>query len=453
MAKKKGGKKRPQARAGRQPVPVEKKGPAVEPPEEEAKADADASPASDDDSPPSGAADDGEPPSKADAPEAEAEDEPPADSKPEPRPKAAKPAPKVDLPTPHAGAEWGKPIRWLDDRWTWLESRLLVGVMISLIISLIVWVSLKGMKEPLTSESVAGMVFRGFVGMFALASVSRLITSKAGLDETKRNIATAVAGAIGIALAPMWRKVGVQYFEQIFNWLQEGSSLTMFGGLRGVSTRLTILLAMIGASLAASTGKHINIDVVLRFMRPQLRVPVFAMSTVATIVVCVAAAWGFFDYISVQGYGAKREWSRDEKIAHTTDVIGDDLFVWRQQIGLDLSAMVHVGGGGKWDEEGRMNGRQWNAFVENAGYRDHYTKEQVDALLAPQEQLDESRIPMVIVPDDSPRGLLVNAMNMTFPIGLILVAIRFFLKMLLVLSGHAGVEAEGEPEGDAGGKV
>ena len=62
---------------------------------------------------------------------------------------------------------------------------------------------------------------------------------------------------------------------------------------------------------------------------------------------------------------------------------------------------------------------------------------------------------MVIVPDGSPRGLLVYTMNLTFPIGLVLVGIRFLLRLLLVLGGREELDPDVEflePEG-APGKV
>jgi hypothetical protein len=60
---------------------------------------------------------------------------------------------------------------------------------------------------------------------------------------------------------------------------------------------------------------------------------------------------------------------------------------------------------------------------------------------------------MVIVPDGSPRGLLVFTMNLMFPLGLVLVGIRFFMRMLLVLGGKEDLDPDVEflePEGTPG---
>jgi hypothetical protein len=68
---------------------------------------------------------------------------------------------------------------------------------------------------------------------------------------------------------------------------------------------------------------------------------------------------------------------------------------------------------------------------------------------------------MVVVPDGSPRGLLIHVLNLMFPIGFIILGLRFLLRMLMVVSGHTTVEAEPEfgsnddeapPEADAAAK-
>ena len=51
---------------------------------------------------------------------------------------------------------------------------------------------------------------------------------------------------------------------------------------------------------------------------------------------------------------------------------------------------------------------------------------------------------MVVVPNGSPRGLLVHVLNLAFPIGLVIIALRLLLRMILVVSGHDSVEVEGE---------
>ncbi len=68
--------------------------------------------------------------------------------------------------------------------------------------------------------------------------------------------------------------------------------------------------------------------------------------------------------------------------------------------------------------------------------------------------------PLVIVPGKSPRGLLVETMNLLFPFGFLMMGFKFLLRVLLVFSGHVVVDPDaahreddddepGEPEGTA----
>jgi len=236
-------------------------------------------------------------------------------------------------------------------------------------------------------------------------------------------------------VAPLWRSVGITYFGGWLDWAQEGSTLTLIGGLRGLGTRLTILVALLGGSLAAASARHINIDVVVRFLRPRLRLPVAVAGSVATAVVCFVAAWGLFDYLAIDGFHAEREATPSAKVAHVQEALGEQLFILRKQLGLDVRALPTVISGTRWDDEQRLNGRQWNEWVESAGFRDRYTKEQVDGMLAPESALDEPRLPFVVVPDGSPRSMLVPAMDLTYPFGFLMIGLRVLLRVVLLLVG------------------
>jgi TRAP-type C4-dicarboxylate transport system permease small subunit len=432
MAKKKGGKKRPGSDRTASPAPQE----ATEGTEpEKPEPDADAESPSEDVAAPKAEADEPDDANDAD------------DAAPAP-PKAARTA-----KPPREPAAWVKPVITVDKWWTWFEERLLVVVVLGLMTVMAFWVLLKGLQEPVEAQSNAGVVLRGIVGVMVLGPGLWWLTKKLDWPVARRRVAAVAGIVVGAAIAPLWRAIGVEYFGHMLNWLQEGSSLTMFGQLRGVSTRLTVLLAMIGASLAAATGKHINIDAFLRFVPKSLKLPSFIGASLATVIVCFVAAWGFFENISINNFGAQREWTPGQKFEHVEKHVAQDLFLWRQQVKFDLQALPVVLGGGRWDDEKRLNGRQWNEIVESSGYRDHFTKEQVDAILAPPDGLEGSRLPMVIVPDGSPRGLLVYTMNLTFPIGLVLVGIRFLLRMLLVLGGREELDPDVEflePDGAPG---
>jgi TRAP-type C4-dicarboxylate transport system permease small subunit len=348
------------------------------------------------------------------------------------------------------GAAWGKPLVTLERRFTWFELRLLVAIILLLIASMVAWVSVNGLSSPVESQDSAGTLFRGFAGAVALALVAWGVSARMKLSKQTSSLLGVAAIVLGFATAGMWRATGVEYFGHVKNWLQEGSTLTMFGGLRGVSTRLTILLAFVGGSLAAASGKHINIDVALRFVTPKLKLPVFVLQNIATIVFCVVASVAFFEYIAITNFNAKEETTRGEKVSIVGKAVSQDLFLFRRQFGFDLSSTPHVLGGGKWDDETRLNGQQWNEYLESSGYRDYFTKEQVDALKAPPDALQDSRLALAIGPEGQPRNLLIRTMNLTFAVGFLFMAFRFLLRMLLVLSGHADIDAESDydPEDD-----
>lgn len=462
MAKKKPKSKRPRAADGEAVKTAQ--GEAERPPTAAATTADGAGDAAAGDSDPSGdaAADAAEAPAETAAPAAAAADERPVEV-------------RIGTPVPRLVAGWGEPFARVARAFDWFEMRLLFAVLIGLVFLLVAWVSLVGLSAPLESDSNEGGVFRGLLGAAVLGGLARVATARLAWDEKKRTLATVAAIAVGIAVAPLWRKTGVDYFGHLKTWLQEGSSLTMLGGLRGVGTRVTILLALVGGSLAAAGGKHINIDVVLRFTPDRLKVPVFALSTTATAAVLLAASWGFFDYIAIESFNYRPSElqvqeagqvaapsSKRDELAWVQKRVGQHLFLFRKQIGLDLAALPHVVGGGKWDDPSRMNGRAWNALIEDGGFREVFTKEEVDGVRALDEDLEGSRIPLVVVPGGgSARNLLIPTMNLMFPIGFIIIALRFLLRLVLVLSKHESLEedvaasaeaADGRATGIARGK-
>lgn len=358
-------------------------------------------------------------------------------------------APKPETkPAPPKGLAWALPLVKLEQGLTWFEVRLLIGVIIALITSLVAWISVRAMSSPVESEDRAGFVFRLFFGATVLGFVAFFTSARLKLSERASALSVTAAIAIGGALAPSWRSTGIEFFGHVQNWLQEGSSLTMFGGLRGVSTRLTILLAFVGGSLAAASGKHINIDLALRFVSPKLKLPVFVMQTLASAAFCVVAAWSFFQYIAITNFNVDRDTRSGEMVGKVSDMMGQDLFLLRRQLGFDIDALPHVLKGGKWDDDSRLNGRQWNEILEQRGYRDYFTNEQVEALKAPDSALDGSRLALAIGPDGQPRGQLVRSMNLTFVAGFLFMALRFLMRLGLVVTGHIDMEGEHDTDPD-----
>ncbi|MBW2523023.1 MAG: TRAP transporter small permease subunit, partial [Deltaproteobacteria bacterium] len=204
-------------------------------------------------------------------------------------------------------------------------------------------------------------------------------------------------------------------------------------------------IGFLGAALATARDRHINIDVVVRFLKPQLRLPVAVAGGIATAAVCFTASYGLLDYLAIDGFHAEREATMGQKVTHIRGELGEQFFVLRKQLGLDVRAIPSVVSGKRWDHPGRMNGRAWNQWIEEGGFRDRYPKEEVDRILAPESALDQPRHPFVVVPGGSPRGMLVPAMDLTYPFGFFIIGLRVLLRVLLLL---LGVVKPFQPGGD-----
>jgi TRAP-type C4-dicarboxylate transport system permease small subunit len=304
------------------------------------------------------------------------------------------------------------------------------------------------MSEPVgkADGGLAGLVFRGLIGATALGLAGWFGGRKLSLGARR---ALAIGGAVaGIALAPAWRPLGVDYFDNMKGWLQEGSTLTLIGGLRGIATRLTLWLALLGGSLATAAGKHIHIDVVFRFLPKKLRLPTTIASYVGAAIVCFAAVWGFFDHIAIESYGAKADDAPGQKIEHAAHEIGRHFFLTRKQVGLDFKSMPHVLAGERYDVW--MTGAAWNAWIDDAGFEDHYPKEQVQVVRVPEGTASHS--PLVVSPDGtSTRGILAHTLGLVIPFGLFAIALRFLLRALLTLSGHYEIDVDAAHKEDLHG--
>lgn len=344
------------------------------------------------------------------------------------------------MPLPSA---WGEPIARFERKWTWLESRLITYVLVAQILVLVAWVFLGGLSARVSTGSeggnAAGTVFRAVVGAVTLGLGAHFAIRRGPHADKPTGIALRLAAiAIGVALAPLWRPVGVDYFDNVKGWLQEGSTLTLMGGLRGLATRLTLWLALLGASLATAAGKHIHIDVILRFLPVRLRLAASVTNFLAAALVCFAGTWGFFDHIAIESYGAKAEDSARAKIAHATSEFSEHAFLTQRQIGLDLRSLPHVVKGDRYDTW--MTAAEWNTWVKGAGFEQHFSTEEVERILVTEDP-NATHAPLVIAPDGkTTRGMLVHDLSLVFPFGLLAIGLRFLLRALLALSGHLSVD-------------
>jgi TRAP-type C4-dicarboxylate transport system permease small subunit len=379
-------------------------------------------------------------------------------------------SPEGSPPGRAAPRAWGAPLARLDTAWTKLEARIAAAVLLSEILALCAWISLKGLSAEYQAGSqgeknVSGLVFRGLIGAIVLGLITlRLTKPKVPPGDpahdravTRQNVAVTISIVLGLAGARLWANGGAEYFENFLNWMQSASLLMLIGGLRGVATRLTLWLALLGASLATANGKHINIDVVMRFLSPKMRVPVAVLGWVAAAVMCTAGAWGFVDHIAIALFhvhpfeacapGAEVPKSglcptpAGEKLGHVVHDMGTDWFVIRRQLTLDLQSFPRVIAGTKYN--GYLTGAEWNTWVQGGDWTAHFPAEQVAGLLAPAERPNEFHIPAVSIPGGQEvRGLLIKDADLVFPFGLLMIALRFILRSLLAISGHVEVDPD-----------
>ncbi|MBI4704734.1 MAG: TRAP transporter small permease subunit [Deltaproteobacteria bacterium] len=344
------------------------------------------------------------------------------------------------------GARWAEPLVRVEHRWTWIESWLLFVVLMALMLVLCFWVSLAGMSSDLETPSAAGTFFRALVGAAVLGALTRWLAGKRGLSGRSRDLVTAAAVVAGFAIAPLWRPVGIAYFRGVLDWLQEGSSITLAGGLIGVSTRLTLLAALIGASLAAAGGRHINIDLLLNFVRPSWRLPVNVASSLGAVAVCLVSAWGFLDYIAIYEFRTDRSLPVSAKVAKIGEGLSERCFFLRKQLRLDAGALPYVVTGRGWNNPERMNGRAWNEWLEQGGFPERFGPAGMAAVRAPDSGLDMPRPPFVVAPGGPLRGTLVAGMDLLFPLGLLLIGLRFLLRTVLALGRHVSLDPNATDE-------
>jgi TRAP-type C4-dicarboxylate transport system permease small subunit len=409
---------------------------------------------------------------KAAATEADETPEKTPDSSPESEPPASKKTQPDPATLDKKIAPWGLLLAKLDKKWTRLEALLCAGVLLAEIAALCMWISLKGFSAEYTpGGDKSGVLFRGVFAAVILGIIANKFSkpkNETSEVETRKN-AFAVTGAIliGFGLAPLWRNAGVEWFSNYLNWLQTASLLTLVGGLRGVATRLTLWLALLGASLATAQGKHINIDVVMRFLSPRLRVPAAVLGWLAAATVCTAGIWGFVDHIAIEGFHAPAiepcaadpnqscDTAPGKKLAFVGHQLGTDLFLVGRQISLDFKSVGPVLGGTKYSDY--LKGADWNAWLDSADWTSHFAKEDVDALKTQRDPdpnvPDVTHLPVISIPGspENVPGMLIKELDFVFPMGLFAIALRFLLRALLVIAGVYTVDPDavhGEEEVD-----
>jgi tripartite ATP-independent transporter DctQ subunit len=373
--------------------------------------------------------------------------------------KSEKPAPLAAPPTPEESdkAAWGAPFDKIDRAWTKLEARLCAAVLVAEILTLVFWISIRALSS--TGRGGPGLIFR----CLATALVVGVATHLATRNRTKRHeLITTVAAGFGLLLGQAFRDAGVDYFANLFAWLQNSSLLVFFGGVNEIAKRLTLWLALLGASLATAQGKHINVDVVMRFLTPRARVPVAVLGWLAAAVVSIAASWGFFDYVAIEDLRAPSSVAcpgdptkhcpapPGSKVDRVLDTTGRNLFLAGRQLSLDLRSLPRVIAGKPYG--GWLTPHEWNEWLRGGGWEPRFKAEDVKAFELPEDGSIEFRNPSVTAIPGAPEPiakLLVPILNLVFPFGLLAIGVRFLLRSLLAIAGWVKVDpaaAHGDAE-------
>ena len=358
---------------------------------------------------------------------------------------------------------WGAPFARVDAVWTRIETKLVVVVLLLEILALALWIALRGLSTDHTAAgNNSGLVFRSLLTATLLGIVAHFATraSKDAKGEAlarakkKHDVAVMIAFVVGLLLGRAWVHTGVHFASNTLNWLQNASILALFGGLRGVATRLTLWLALLGASLATAKGKHIGVDVLVRFIPPKIRLYTTILGWLLAAIVSIAGAVGFIDYIAIAEFrnvaekpcpgdpGKMCETTAGDKWANVKMRASRDLFLLGRQTSLDFKTLPHVLSGETFDKW--MTPADWNEWLKGAGWSQHFAPEAVDQLTLTETDPAFRCTPIVSAPGsgESPRGLLTREATFIVPFGLIMIGLRFLLRILLALSGRVRVDPD-----------
>ncbi len=345
------------------------------------------------------------------------------------------------------------PLQRLDAGWQALESRLCAAVLVAEIGSLTLWIALKGLSADYKpGENASGLVFRALVSAAVLGLAAHVATRKQA--EGVHRAATTAAVILGLLAGRLWVHAGVGYASNILNYLQNASVLMLIGGLRGLATRLTLWVALLGASLATSRGRHINVDVLVRYVPEKLRLPAALVGQIAAMIVCFFGALGFADYIAISVYRADAtEPCADDKtktcdtpgsakLATVEHEMGQDFFLLGRQASLDLGSWPAVLAGKPYDKW--LTAAEWNRWLDGADWKSHFDGAAVDALHMDPAAPTATRMPQVAVPGtgEQARGLLVRDLDFVFPFGLLAIALKFALRIVLILTGRIKIDLD-----------
>lgn len=331
-------------------------------------------------------------------------------------------------------------LKGLDHRWMTLEARLATAVLVAEVLVLCGWVALK--CAGTTGTAGAGLLFRRVVTSIVLGALAFQITKR--VARPRAELAAVAAIAVGWFVGGTYGEAGVAWSQNWASWLESSSTLVLFGGTSLVAKRLTLLLAMLGASIATSQGKHISIDVVMRFLGPAGRTRVAALAWGGAALMCFSATYAFVDFLAVGDFKAPvelpsgdgtRAATFGEKLAHVQKEMGKDAFLFGRQLALDVKAGPRVLAG---EPQGTaISAAEWNAWLDASDFSPWYAKDEVEGLRVVDPAPDARHAPAIEMPGGRERsqGLLARELNLVVPFGLFVIAVKLLLRVLFVLTG------------------
>lgn len=368
----------------------------------------------------------------------------PSARKNETPPSAPPKAPPKPVRDPDKAA-WGAPLEKLDQAWTRLEAKICAGVLVAEILTLVFWIAIRSLSS--TGRGGGGLLFRCLVTAVVVTYGVHRATKK----HPRHALITTGAFFGGLGLGFAWGDAGTAYFANLFAWLQNSSILVFFGGVNEIAKRLTLWLALLGASLATAQGKHINVDVAMRFLAPRARVPVAVLGWLTAAVVSIAASWGFFDYVAVEEMRAPTTVQCENprgcpapagsKVSKVLASSGRNLFLAGRQITLDVRSLPKVVSGtpyNKW-----LTPHDWNEWVRGGGWEGRFEAEDVKALELPEDGSIDFRNPSVTAIPGGTEAIpkiLVPMLNLVFAFGLLVIGVRFLLRSALAIAGWVKVD-------------
>src|SRR5436305_14512252 len=125
------------------------------------------------------------------------------------------PVVKSHGPPPMKGARCAEPIMKADHVWTQFETWLAVLALSLEILSMSLWVFLKGFSTPTTGDNQAGVVFRSVVGATIFGMTAYFGLKKQSM--TLRRRVTVGVVILGVLLGTAWAGLGVALPSKILH--------------------------------------------------------------------------------------------------------------------------------------------------------------------------------------------------------------------------------------------